>query len=206
MGRMPRVVAQGKASIEEADEAVRGCCKGPLQQLVADSTGARCRCIRSRVQGLDTCQLPTMPPASSLPQVMYVRLKEEGTTPITFHVEDSAIEGRGSQSPLRTSTRLHDGEGGGAGVSPLLDPTGVSAAVWLKQRGAHIVNVSQQGISLHYQEGDTKVRSRVAAGEGDGPAISQVIVNHKPWERLGHDRGDGGNGSPHPRKCSVIRA
>jgi len=45
-GGAPRVVAQGKASIEEANKAVRRRREGPLQQLVSDATGARHGLVR----------------------------------------------------------------------------------------------------------------------------------------------------------------
>jgi len=45
-GRAPRVVAQGKASVKEANEAVRRRREGPLQQLVPNATGARRGLVR----------------------------------------------------------------------------------------------------------------------------------------------------------------
>ena len=146
-----------------------------------------------------------MPPVGSLPKVMYVRLKEEGVTPSALRVKDSAAKGHGSQLPLVTSAGLDDGEGGRAGVSPPPDPARVRAVARLKQSGACNVNVSQQGISLRYQGGNIDERSGATAGESDGPAVSQVIVEHEPWKRVGHDRGDGGDRSPRPRKSGVIR-
>ena len=200
VGGMPRVVAQGKASIEEADEVVGRCHESPFQQLVADPARARCGFVQGRGQGrgelcqgdgskvvggerrgiirlcsgnrgtacgeevvsegsihlrgdardiaqggaqwLDVRRLPAMLPTSSLPKVMDIRLKEEFTTPIVFGIEDSTMEGRGSQLPLSASAGLDDGESGGARISPPLDPMGVGVAAGFKQGGAHLVNVS----------------------------------------------------------------
>src|SRR6266581_3961006 len=146
-----------------------------------------------------------MPPAGSLPKVMYVQSKEEGVTPSAFRVEDGAAKGRGSQPPLVASAGLDDGEGSRARVSPPPDPARVGAVTRLKQGGACIVNVGQQGNSLPYQGGNIKERSGVTTGEGDGPAVGQVIVEHEPRKRVGHGKGDGGDGGPCPRKRGVIR-